>query len=297
MNYEIWIMKILNLTVGSLCVISVLLSSCTELDTPYSLSKHGNIRDTVLELDTVKAVKKVLLEDYTGHKCTNCPEAAITARTMEIFYKGKLLLMAVHAGYYAKPANIGEYTLDLRCQEGDSWDEDFGINSNNPNGMVNRKVFNGNHVVAPDNWSSSVNSLISLAPDAKMKIFPTIDTITLTVKPVIYCQFLNKLEGAYRITVCVLENGILGTQSNNNASIGPVPDWPDYVFDDVLRGTINGATGEVLTYDVNTDLTYIGNFTYSLNADWDFHNCYILAYIYNAETLEIVQVEKVKILN
>ena len=44
----------------------VLVISCDKLDQPYAREKE-------IVLDTTK--RKVLLEDYTGLKCVNCPAA------------------------------------------------------------------------------------------------------------------------------------------------------------------------------------------------------------------------------
>jgi hypothetical protein len=288
-------MKIVRFIVYSLFIVPVLLSSCTKLTTPYAASKHGNIKDTIVDWDTVTPVRKVLLEDYTGHYCTNCPDAAITARTLAASNKGKLVVMAVHAGYYARKGT-GDYALDLESAEGTQWNNDFNITSN-PNGMINRKIFNDNRVVSADKWGESVTSLISLAPDAMMKIFPVLDTTTRQLQTLIYSHFINKLPDAYKITVCVLEDSIIGSQKNNNPNIGPTPDWPNYVFNGVMRGTMNGAEGEILTTAIDLDLTYMGKFAYTLNTVWNFRNCYVMAYIYDATTLEIVQVERVKIYN
>jgi len=288
-------MKIARILAGSLLMAMVAFSSCSKIKTPYAASRHGNIKDTVLDWDTVTPVRKVLLEDYTGHFCTNCPDAAITARTLVDNYKGKLVLMAVHAGYYARNGT-GDYALDLESAEGTSWNNDFNITSN-PNGMINRKLFNANRIISPDKWGEDISSLIAVQPDALIKIIPSIDTTTLNVTAVVYNHFLNRLTGAYKITVCILEDGITGSQKNNNSAIGPAPDWANYMFNDVMRGTMNGANGEILTTAIDQDLTYMGHFSFTLNATWNFRNCSIMAYIYNAATLEIVQVEKVKILN
>ncbi len=287
-------MKIVDLIAGSFLIVSALLTSCTKIDAPYYTTKQVNVKDTVIDWDTVARVRKVLLEDYTGHFCTNCPDAAIIAKTLDASNHGKVIVMSVHAGFYARKGT-GDYILDLQSAEGTSWNNDFAITSN-PNGMVNRKVFNSNRIVSPDKWSESVSSQVTLAPDALIKILPTIDTTSLIIQPVIFSHFLNKLDGSFKITVCVLEDGILGSQKNNNSAIGPTPDWPNYVFDGVMRGTLNGANGELLTSAVDTTLTYKAQFSYTLNSGWNFHNCYLMAYIYNTETLEVVQTEKVKIL-
>ena len=89
-------------------------SSCDKISTPYALAKHGNIVDTLVDLDTATQVKRVLLEDYTGHTCQNCPAAAAIAHNQEAVYNGKLIVLAVHAGYYALPGT-GEF---CRFQDG-----------------------------------------------------------------------------------------------------------------------------------------------------------------------------------
>lgn len=287
-------MKILNLIPALLISGAALFSSCTKIDEPYATAHHGNITDTVMNWDTVVPVKKVLLEDYTGHFCTNCPDAALIARTLEETHQGTLLVMAVHAGFYAR-MGTGDYALDLQSAEGTAWNNDFNITSN-PNGMVNRKEIDGNRIIPPDKWESTVNTLLAESPVAHIRIEPEIDTNTLKITPRVYCHFISALPGSYKLTVCVLESSILGAQKNNNSAIGPTPDWLDYEFDDVMRGSLNGANGELLTADADPALTYMGVFNYTLDDTWKYKNCSLLAFIYNSETLEIVQAEKVKLL-
>ena len=270
------------------------LNSCDKISTPYAAMKHGNIKDTVFNWDTVNPVRRVLLEDYTGHKCVNCPEATIAARAMENQYAGRLIVIEVHAGYYALPGS-GDYSLDLRSEAGEAWNNEFAI-VNNPSGMVNRKKFGNSNVLVSDLWTSSVAQIIGTPPDAEMIMTCSSDTNTRIVKPVIYTRFINPLAGTYKIILCVLESNIIGAQKNNNPSVGPTPDWFNYTFDDVVRGSVNGTWGEILTTSVNTSTTYMGRFSFTLNPAWKFINCHLLAIVYNEETKEIVQSGKLKII-
>jgi len=133
-------------------IIGFLFHSCTKLDSPYAIAKPRNIVDTIMDWDTVNPVKKVLLEDYTGHLCVNCPEAAVIAHNLEGLYGGKLIVMAVHAGMFAAPSATGDFTADYTTPAGDTWNNEFGITSN-PNGMVNRKDFGSGIVLGKDAWS------------------------------------------------------------------------------------------------------------------------------------------------
>src|SRR4051812_25265537 len=59
--------------------------------------------------------KKILVEDYTGHKCGNCPAAARELARLDSIYPGKVIPMAVHAGYYAgvTPGSNPPYPTDF----------------------------------------------------------------------------------------------------------------------------------------------------------------------------------------
>jgi hypothetical protein len=272
----------------------VLFLSCTKIEAPYAAARHGNIKDTVISWDTVTQKKKVMLEDYTGHKCVNCPEAAITATSLEALYPGAVVIVSVHAGFYAIPGS-GEYALDLRCQTSEDWNTDFKIVAN-PSGMVNRKDFGSGIVLGPDKWASNIAQIIHNPPDAQVLIIPSYDTNTRTLNATVYSRFLNEMPGSYTLTVCILEDGIIGAQKNNNPNVGPSPDWYGYEFNEVMRGSLNSSQGEILTAQVNTDLTYLGRFTTVLNTSWVASRCSVLAFISNSSTREIIQVECIRIL-
>lgn len=269
-------------------------SSCDKIKTPYATSKHGNITDTVMDWDTVVPVKRVLLEDYTGHKCVNCPEAAVIAHSLEDSYHGKLIVMAVHAGYQALPGT-GNYAADFRSEAGEAWNVDFGINSINPQGMIDRKEFDGTRVLSKDVWSNDAALEVNEAPVLIMIASNTYDSTNRTVDLVVYSHFIRSFAGSCNITVCVVEDSLISSQKNNNPNVGTTPDILNYVFKDVLRETVNGTYGEVLTGSADLQLTYKGRFSIPLNLAWAAKNCWIFAYVSKTDTKEIIQVIKQKV--
>ncbi|MDP4282340.1 MAG: hypothetical protein Q8867_09360, partial [Bacteroidota bacterium] len=117
---------------------ALLLWSCDKVKEPYFTQKGTGT-------DTSTVNRTVLLEDYTGHKCVNCPTAAVTAHTLEEMYNGNLIILAVHAGYFAIPGS-GNYALDLRSATGEDWYSTFGVTSN-PIGMINRIETGGSRML------------------------------------------------------------------------------------------------------------------------------------------------------
>jgi len=69
---------------------TVLVPSCDIVEEPYLVPVGGNDTNTH---DT--NVRKVLLEDYTGQKCPNCPEAAEVAHSLLEIYGEQVVVIAV----------------------------------------------------------------------------------------------------------------------------------------------------------------------------------------------------------
>lgn len=278
-------------------LIGFLLYSCTKLDAPYANIRQGNIIDTIMDWDTVNPVRKVLLEDYTGHKCVNCPEAAVIAHNLDELYGGKLIVLAVHAGTWAIPSATGDFTADYTSPASQVWNIELGVNSSDPSGLVNRKDFGTGRVLGKEAWNSSVSQVINLPPDAFIVINNNFTPASRLLSSSVYTKFLNPLQGTYKLILCIAEDSLKSAQKNNNPSVGTVPVIYNYLFMHVMRGAINTAWGEVLTESVNTGHTYLDRFTYTLKSTWNANNCWLYAIVYKDETKEIVQVSRKKIAN
>jgi hypothetical protein len=281
-------MKSVKLFLITIPLVLLFFISCDKIKTPYALAKHGNIIDTIIDWDTVAPIKRVLLEDYTGHTCQNCPAAAAIAHSQDANYKGKLIVMAVHAGYYATPGT-GEFALDLRTSAGEQWNTDFQVSAY-PSGMIDRKVFNGHQVVGSAEWVTDIASIINQAPVLNMIMTNTYDTTSRVVKSLVYSRFSSSQSGTYNITVCILEDNIISAQDSSNTVIH------NYNFKDVLRGTVNGIYGETLTPSVDPNLTYLGKFSIPMNVAWVPANCWVMAFVTKTDTKEILQVIKQRVI-
>ena len=260
------------------------LVSCDKLDEPYAVKKTGG--DTATGM-----VRKVLLEDYTGHKCVNCPEAALVARALEETFPGQVIVMAVHAGYFAEPSATGDFTADYTSATGNEWNTYFNIVAN-PNGMVNRTPA-GAAVLGPEQWVNAVSEQLSFPQEANIGISNHYNTSSRLLEIEVETKFRFALQGTYNLTVCITEDSLVSPQKNNNPNIGlPTPIIYDYVFMDVLRGSVNGTWGEELTTAADTSVTYSRTFSFNLDPDWNADFCHVVAFISNASDRQIVQAEK-----
>jgi len=265
--------------------ISVIFYACDKVDEPY-------INENV---PWVPTGKKVLLEDFTGHKCVNCPGAAILAHELQDQYKDHLVVIAIHAGYFAQPSASGDYAYDFRTPTGDELDNFFGVSAlGNPKGMVNRIGEGTAKVLNPDDWSGAIGESISQFPSIEINISNSYDTAQNKLESTIETEFLLDMEGTYNICAFIIEDSIVRAQKNNDPNIGPTLDWPDYVHMHVLRGSMNGTWGEKIgSGNIAANTIFENNYSIETGTtDWKAGHCSVVVFIYNEATKEVIQAEE-----
>ena len=280
------------------------IQGCDKIEMPYrqveAPTGGGNggsacLDSTVVEETSVVAkVRKVLLEDYTGHTCGNCPKAAVKLHDIQVANPDKVVGIAIHAGSFAQISSP-KYTTDFQSTEGTAWDAFFGISSaGNPNGMVNRiDKPTGQHIKYHDNWAAAVSLALAIAPDAHLHIRNTYFKDFRILKTHINNEYLTAQNGIYNLSVVIVENGIIDYQKDYSIFPDAVP---DYVFNHILRGSMNGTWGdEIASGSIVVGATQTKDYQLTLPPTWIVGNCKVVAFVYNATTYEVIQAEELKI--
>jgi len=284
----------------------VAIAACDKVEGPYKVSpeptpidtanNNNNNSDTNYVFD---ATRRVLVEDYTGHECGNCPEAAEKLHELMTIYGDKVVPMAVHAGFFAETASA-PFALDLRSTEGTSLDAAFGNSiAGNPNGMIGRKGYPSTHILNLNSWNSVLSSIVSAAPNAVLAIKNKYNVATTTVETKVYTKFKTNLLGNYKLCIYLLEDSIIGAQKDYRLAPASTVIL-DYRFDHVLRGSFNTAFGETIATDPQASEILVYRKSYTLNLTGKLlginNPCYVMAYLYNDVTKEVIQasIQKIK---
>lgn len=271
---------------------AVLFIRCDKIEPPYT---EGEIPDTTacpaptFPADT-HHVKTVLIEEYTGHTCVNCPSAAVTAHDILNTYGEKAVLMCIHAGYFAE-TEAGNYSLDLNSVPGTDLHDYIGIDAN-PAATFNRKFVGGNRIfTAYTGWESTFIQVQDTIPVLDMQMITNYDAASRKVCIHVQTEYLTELSGTLKIAFYITEDSLVGYQKNNNTAVGTIPDISNYVFMHVLRGAVSGAWGtDLSTTTIPAGTKIITSRPYTLNAAWNAENCHIIAVVYKDDTDEILQV-------
>ena len=292
----------------------LIISSCDIVEGPYLTDENIN---PIIDTTTNSYVKKVLVEDFTGHLCPNCPDAAKELEAIQEIYNdpdiygAQIIGMAIHVSktfarpYPASQAPIFQY--DFRTQWGDNWDDFYGISEVGlPRGMVNRIGYPNNHKLSKDEWANEVANELNKEADFGIDINTTINSITIS------SNVLNNVNGNYNLVVCLTESNVINWQKNGQENV------ENYVHNHVLKSVLidenlsnstSYIAGDQIETLINYDLAALEqyNIDYSTNntaelgngnaGDWNASNMSVIGYIYNTDTKEIMQVEETQLNN
>ena len=211
-----------------------------------------------------KTEKAVLIEDFTGMNCVNCPNAAEEIQKIQTVYGAeKIIAVAVHG---EMPGLSGPLANALGTEYYNHW----GVETL-PIGMVDRQGLQ-NYT----SWMATADArLKAQVTPLSLSLENTVyneDTRSITVQ----VEALASADLTAKLQVWVTESNIKSFQKMPDGSTNL-----NYIHNHVLRDAVNGAWGEPITLDagVNQQVTY----TYAIPEDknWNAENLAIVAFVYN----------------
>lgn len=258
--------------------------SCDKIEPPY-MNEIQNDDD-----DDTEVVRKILLEEFTGHLCPNCPAGKDVSEELKALYGNRLVLMSVHTGIFARPLPDG-FENDYRTAEGEAIATAFGV-VQYPVGMVNRESFDGSVVLSPSAWGSAVSESLSCPPPLRIKINNNYDQGSRSLEVEISIKIILEQEGPHFLSVFLLEDGLVSPQKTDNEVDYPDGIIYDYIHNNVLRTALNSTWGEILCTDVLlVNDSFFKSYTRTICESINHENAKVLAFVYNEDNMEVIQAE------
>lgn len=266
-------------------------SSCDEIEDPvvvFDLYREDLYGPAPEFTPLTAPVRRVLLEDFTGHDCGNCPNGHLAATTIEEEHPDHVAVVAIHAGSLAAP-NEPNYPADWTTAEGQYYLlNQVGVDEM-PKGRANRTPTAAT-VYSPSQWATRVDE--ALAVPAIMDMQMVVDFVPennhLNVH--VNSQWFDAAAGSYRLVIMIAESGIVAPQLWYNHE--PSEYIPDYIHNHMLRATITGATGLEVANNPVAGFSQTDSYTSAWNSDWQEENCDVIAIITEGETGKIMNVVK-----
>lgn len=189
-------------------------------------------------VSTEAAGRNVLIEEFTGKACINCPLGHVESNILVDENPGRVHVVNVHAGYYSTTAYP-----NFNTNVGDSLLLAYNV-ALFPSALINRSAQNA----APyNNWETSVDLQLQQTAECnvagQVAINPVTRVATVTVE-VYYTSDSNEDENY--LTIYMLQDSIIGIQTGHGYNPDQVIDGNQYCHLHVLRDVITPTWGDAI---------------------------------------------------
>lgn len=240
----------------ALCAAAIALTACSNIDDD----------DRLIYVKPAQVNRAVLIEDFTGQRCVNCPKATDEIHTLQQQYGDSVVIaVGIHSGSFGKYAS-GRPT-PLYTETGQEYFDHWGITAQ-PMGLVNRQ--NGPMVYQA--WGALTRAALETKSDVAISLSNSYDSATrsLTINTTVKAG--ADING--KLQLWVIEDGIQSFQYQPDGSSNR-----EYIHSHVFRAAVNGTWGE----DLSVAEGYSKSTTHTLTLDesWNAQNVSIVAFVYN----------------
>ena len=229
--------------------------------------------DRYIELPDVECKRNILIEDFTGQLCSNCPDAHQVITGLQQLHGENIIAVAIHAGHFGIAEGSESNIVGLMQPDGNTYAERFGISSY-PAGIINRTSGEIRHTewAAYARQALSAEATIGINLDCKI----TEDSTQIYINTTIVSNMEMK---GNKLQLWITESNI-NTMQQNGGSLEL-----NYQHNHVYRASVNGLWGETI------DIPYNSVYYTPLHERWDINNLSVVAFVYNDTdgVLEVVE--------
>ena len=221
------------------------LAGCDEVDE----------QDRFISMGDVEVKRNVLLEDFTGQDCSNCPTAHEVVASLKEQYGDAVVAVAVHVNKCFWEFRRGIREGGLMLPDGNVYLSQWANpdNVSLPTGVVNRR----GGLCDYSKWSTTVRD--ALAEDTQVQLSIEADSVVGKDSIAIRVHLEPGVTVNAKLQLWVTENGIVARQRNGRQTDRK------YVHNHVYRGAVNGVGGEEVSLQKDMFLDFERGVRLSLN--------------------------------
>jgi len=262
-------MKIIKFLITFIFTIS-LFSACDVL-TPNNNYYFSDTLNSTPNDTQIVVKKRVLLIDFTGIRCVNCPEAHEKMHQFQNIYPDKFIPISIHGTGLAYP--VGEYNIDLRTPDGNTIISTFGITSI-PVGLID--YYDKTKLLFLSAWDDEITNYLEEAPSIEIKITNNYNSTNRTLEISNEIKAISDLTIGSKVVVYILEDSIITRQATTEA-----PGYfENYVQLNVFRDAITDVWGDdIFTDGAIIDEIETKEFNITLPETWNADNCKIITFV------------------
>lgn len=265
------------------------IQGCKEVGPPIDF--NDTVYETGIGTPEAPDEKVVLIEDFTGAACPNCPDAHIAIANTIAAYPEQVVAIAEY-NYFADPLKPDQIML---TEEALLLNDYLGPAIGWPAAFIDRKNFDADDYIAevPANILPYTETQLTVAPPCNIQITNTYDAATRNLQVQVRVDYTEDVTTINHLSVVLVESGIIAAQIDDNVG-GEVE---DYEHNHVMRDMLSYYLGDALPETNVAGRWYIFNYTYTIPEAWNADNMAVAAFVHNYETdnKEALQAAEVKL--
>ncbi len=278
-------MKHFSLFTFHFSLLLVFVQGCKEVGPNINLKNNQNsVSDTtyVESPVAIPELKNVVLEEFTGVKCPNCPQGHQAIATIKAANPNRVVSVSFH------PQNsLGyPYAFSADTFNNDNAQilfDDLGQRGFEPVAGIDRILYNSTSVLFDRNaWSGHVTSELALTTPVNLFLDKTYNTTTRELTIVAELHYTQNVAEENKLTLLLTESNIISAQLN-----GSVIDT-FYTHNDVQRAFVSAISGDQITQPRDAGRVVRKVYKTTLAAKWKPENMHILAYVHEYQNSKIV---------
>lgn len=226
--------------------------------------------DRRIYVEPKEAKRAVLIEDFTGQRCSNCPKAAIEIERLQEQYGDNIIPVAIHSGPFAHKLGMSSPRLPLCTEAGDEFFLRW-FSKTQPQPVV--KINRGDKIEQIELYVSAVASEIEKETPLTLILDNNYDEATREVAITVNALSTEAISG--KLEVWLTEDSIIDIQTQPDASIKA-----DYVHNHVFRAYV---TKEIFGDDftVSTEDMTTAKYKFTIDEAWKAENISVVAFMSN----------------
>lgn len=289
----------------ALCGSVLFLASCEEKAPFINFGDTVKV-DTTYVLATVPATDphNVLIEEYTGQSCSNCPAAHAQLEQLETDNPGRINVIGMYVYGIQQSVPPAGHQYDFR--DSTAWDIAntvyLGVNQL-PSGGVDRVNVGGSIRLDKNIWNSNANTRKAITDSLNLAVESSYNSTTGMATVTATITYTQAVSSPHNLSIVMVEDSMVDPQEY------PIfdPTFPDgvdpvYLYKNVFRGMISSAPfGDPVLATIpakEKGRVYRRTYTYkpkTLTPAIKPEHCRVIAFVNSTSNTEIMQSVQTKL--
>lgn len=221
--------------------------------------------------------KNVLIEDFTGQMCLNCPLATEEVHKLQENYGAEhVIAVAIHGG----ALSLSKDRNGLATDEGNAYVSHWGVDAF-PKGKVDR-----GGLLDFQSWGGAAFTRLQQTSPLSIGLAGDYDAETRTFVAQVSLSAVEDVAG--HLQLWLTEDNITTFQTKPDGSRDR-----NYVHNHVFRQTINGLWGDAV--QISADNESVHTYSVEIPADYVAENMNLVAFVYDDSG--VLQVEQISLIS